>query len=98
MARGIWKGTIGFGLVTIGVELFGGDQPRGLDLDMLDKRDLSRIGYQKINKSTGEVVQLEDIVKGMPVAKDRYVILSADDLKAANPKATQTIDILGFVE
>jgi DNA end-binding protein Ku len=98
MARGIWKGTIGFGLVTIGVELFGGDEPRGLDLDMLDKRDLSRIGYQKINKTTGEIVKFEDIVKGMPVAKDRYVILTSEDLKAANPKATQTIDILGFVD
>ena len=98
MARGIWKGTLGFGLVNIGVELFSGDEPSGLDLDMLDKRDLSRIGYQKINKTTGKVVQQSDIVKGVAVAKDRYVVLTPEDLKAANPKATQSIEISGFVE
>ncbi|MEO6711358.1 MAG: Ku protein, partial [Planctomycetota bacterium] len=72
--------------------------PNALDLDMLDKRDLSRIGYQKFNKTTGKIVQQSDIVKGMAVAKDRYVILTAEDLKAANPKATQAIEIEGFVE
>ncbi|HTF86963.1 MAG TPA: Ku protein [Planctomycetota bacterium] len=98
MARGIWKGTLGFGLVNIGVELFSGDQPNALDLDMLDKRDLSRIGYQKFNKTTGKIVQQSDIVKGMAVAKDRYVVLTAEDLKAANPKATQAIEMEGFVD
>lgn len=98
MARGIWKGTLGFGLVNIGVELFSGGQISPIDLDMLDKRDLSRIGYQTINKSTGEVVERKDIVKGMEVAKNRYVVLSAKDLEAASPKGTQTIEIEGFVE
>ncbi len=98
MPHGIWKGTLGFGLVNIGVELFSAEQPNELDLDMLDKRDLSRIGYLKVNKSTGDVVEAKDIVKGMAVTKDHYVVLSAADLKEANPKATQSIDIVGFVE
>ena len=97
MARGIWKGTIGFGLVTIGVELFGAEAPERLDLDLLDKRDMSRVGYLKINKTTGKPVEQTDIVKGFAVAANRYVILSDADLKSANPKATQNIDVLGFV-
>ena len=32
------------------------------------------------------------------MARDRYVILDDDDLKSANPKATQIIDVLGFVD
>lgn len=97
MPRGIWKGTLGFGLVTIGIELLTAEKTEELDLDMLDKRDHARIGYQKINKSTGEVVAQSDIVKGFEVGDGKYVVLTPDDLKAANPKATQSVDIVGFV-
>ena len=97
MARGIWKGTMGFGLVTIGVELLTAEQPEELDLDMLDRRDNAHIGYQKINKSTGEVVAQSEIVKGFEVEDGSYVVLTPDDLKSANPEATQTVDIVAFV-
>jgi DNA end-binding protein Ku len=97
MARGIWKGSLGFGLVTIGVELYGAEAPERLDLDMLDRRDMSRIGYLKINKTTGKPVESGDIVKGYEVSSNHYVILTDDDLKSANPKSTQTLDVIGFV-
>lgn len=96
MARGLWKGTLGFGLVSIGVELYSGEQSKSLDLDMLDKRDHSRIGYKKYNKTTGEEVESDVIVKGYAVSKGRYVILSDEDLKKANPRKSQTIDVIGF--
>ena len=97
MPRGIWKGTMGFGLVTIGVELLTAEQAEALDLDMLDGRDHAHIGYQKINKSTGEVVPQAEIVKGFEVSDGKYVVLTPDDLKSANPKATQSVDIVAFV-
>lgn len=97
MPRGIWKGTMGFGLVTIGVELLTAEQPEALDLDMLDRRDNAHIGYQKINKATGEVVEQSEIVKGFEVEDGKYVVLTPDELKSANPEATQTVDILAFV-
>jgi len=98
MARALWKGTLGFGLVNVGIELLSANRSEEkLDLDMLDKRDHARIGYQKINKATGEVMDNADIVKGFKVGDDEYVILDEADLKAANPKATQSIDIVGFV-
>ncbi|MES2125227.1 MAG: Ku protein [Gemmatimonadota bacterium] len=97
MARSIWKGSLGFGLVTIGVELFSAEAPERLDLDLLDKRDMGRIGYLKINKNTGKPVPKSDIVRGFNVAGDKYVLLSDADLKAANPEATRLIDVLGFM-
>ncbi len=97
MARGIWKGTLGFGLVSIGVELYSAESPQGLDLDMLHKRDHAPIGYRKYNKVTGQEISNDEIVKGYAVSKGRYVILSHDDLKSANLRATQTIDVIGFV-
>ncbi|MEP6832262.1 MAG: Ku protein [Gemmatimonas sp.] len=97
MPRGIWKGTMGFGLVTIGVELLTAEQTEDLDLNMLDRRDHAHIGYQKINKSTGEVVAQSDIVKGFEVTDGKFVVLTPEDLKSANPKATQSVDIVAFV-
>ena len=51
MARGIWKGSLGFGLVTIGVELYGAESPERFDLDLLDKRDMSQV---EVADETGE--------------------------------------------
>jgi DNA end-binding protein Ku len=98
MARPTWKGTLSFGLVNIGVELHPMEASERLDLDMLDKRDMGRIGYQKINKSTGETVDAKDIVKGYAVSKNKYVVLTDADIKAANPKASRTVDVIGFVD
>jgi DNA end-binding protein Ku len=98
MARPTWKGTLSFGLVNIAVELHTMETSDRLDLDMLDKRDMGRIGYLKINKTTGETVAQKDIVKGYPVSKNKYVLLTDADIKAANPKASRTLDVIGFVE
>lgn len=97
MPRGIWKGTLGFGLVSIGVELLSAEAPERLDLDLLDRRDHARIRYRKVNEATGEEVPQEDIVRGYEVEKGEYVELSDQELKAANPKSSQTVDIIGFV-
>lgn len=98
MQRALWKGAISFGLVHIPVELFSAEKRNELDLTMLDSRDFSPIGYKRFNKKTGKEVGWENIVKGYEYAEDQYVVLSEEDLKRANVKATQTIDILAFVE
>ena len=98
MARAVWKGAITFGLVHIPVDLFSGAKENDLDFDWIDKRDNAPVGYQRINKTTGKPIEMSDIVKGYEWAKGNYVILKDEDFKAANPKATQTVDILAFVE
>lgn len=98
MQRALWKGAISFGLVHIPVELFSAEKRNELDLTMLDSRDFSPIGYKRVNKKTGKEVEWENIVKGYEYDEDQYVVLSEEDLKRANVKATQTIDILAFVQ
>jgi len=97
MARAIWRGTLRFGLVNIAVELEPIDVPERLELDLLDRRDMARIGYQKYNKRTGKPVPDADIVRGFPVARNRYVVLSDEEIAAANPATTHAIDVIGFV-
>lgn len=98
MARALWKGAISFGLVHIPVELISASLDHELDLSMLDRRDFAPIGYKRYNKQTGEEVGWDDIIKGYEYKKDEYVVLSDEDLRQANVKATQTIDIDTFVD
>ena len=65
---------------------------------MLDKRDFAPIGYQRYNKSTGKVVDWNNIVKGYEYEKGEYVVLTDEDFRRANVEASRTIDIEGFVE
>jgi DNA end-binding protein Ku len=98
MARSMWKGAISFGLVHIPVELYPATTEHSLDLHMLDRRDFAPIGFKRYNKNTGKEVSWDDIIKGYEYADDEYVVLSDEDLRRANPEATQTIDILAFVD
>ncbi len=97
-ARALWKGAISFGLVNVPVELFPAEDRKAFKFSMLDKRDLSPVGYKRYSKATGKEVAWDDIVKGYEYRKDQYVVLSDEDFRKANPKATQTIDIKTFVD
>lgn len=98
MARSMWKGAISFGLVHIPVEMYPAVSDKGLDLHMLDRRDFSPIGFKRYNKNTQKEVSWDDIIKGYEYSDGEYVVLSDEDLRRANPEATQTIDILAFVD
>ena len=98
MARALWKGAISFGLVHIPVELISASLDHELDLSMLDRRDFAPIGYKRYNKRTGKEVEWDDIIKGYEYQTDEYVVLSDEDLRQANVKATQTIAIDTFVD
>lgn len=95
--RSVWNGSISFGLVSIPVKVFPGSEERRLDLDMLDRRDLSRIRYKRVNEKSGEEVAWEDIVKGYK-KDDAYVVLEDEDFEKANMKKSKTIDIEEFVD
>ena len=99
MARGLWKGAISFGLVNVPVELYSAQKKSSeLDMTMLDKRDLSPVGYKRVNKATGKEVPWDDVVKGYEYKDDKYVVLSEEDFRRANPEASKTVDIQAFVE
>ncbi|MFP5350236.1 MAG: Ku protein [Gammaproteobacteria bacterium] len=98
MPRTIWKGSISFGLVNIPIALYPGEQRDELHFTLLDSRDMSPVGYKRINKRTGGEVAWEQIVKGYEYDKDQYVVLGEEEFRRANVKATQTIDIMDFVK
>ena len=98
MPRVIWKGAISFGLVHVPVALYPASQDVGIDFDWLDKRSMDPVGYKRVNKRTGKDIQGDDIVKGIKQDDGNYVVLSEDQIRAAYPKSTQTIEIESFVK
>jgi DNA end-binding protein Ku len=98
MARYLWKGSLSFGLVEIPVGLLSAESSHELKFTFLDRRDYSPVGYQRYNKKTEKPVPWEDIVRGYEYEDGEYVIMSDDDLKRANLKSTQSIEILSFVD
>ena len=98
MARAIWKGAISFGLVYIPVELHPASRSGTLELHLLDRRDFAPVGYERVNKRTGESVAWNDIVKGYEYKKGEYVALSDEDFRQANIKASQTLELESFTD
>jgi DNA end-binding protein Ku len=98
MPRSIWKGSISFGLVNIPVGLYTAEKSKELHFNLLDRRNLAPIHYQRINSKTGKEVRWEDTVRGFEFEPKRYVVLSDEDLKRANPVSTQTVEIIEFVD
>ena len=98
MPRSLWKGSISFGLVNIPVSLYAAEKSDELSFNQLDKRDLSPVGYKRINKKTEKEVPWDQIVRGYEYEDGSYVVLTSQDLKRANVEATQTIEIVEFVD
>ena len=98
MPRVLWKGAISFGLVHVPVSLYPASTSESISFDMIDKRDFSPVGYKRYNKRTGEEVSRENIVKGYEYEKGEYVVVTDEDFKLANVEATQTVDIVSFVD
>jgi DNA end-binding protein Ku len=98
MAHAIWSGAINFGLVTIPVKLYSAVRTNDLRFNFLHEKDGGRIYNERHCTVCGEKVEYGDLVRGYEYEKGRYVTISDDDLKAVRPEATQSVQIVEFVD
>jgi DNA end-binding protein Ku len=97
-ARPTATGTISFGLVSIPVRLYTAAQPASsVSFNLLHAKDGGRLRQQYVCSVCGEKVERDAMVKGYEFEKDRYVRFTAEELKALDEIASQTIDIAEFV-
>lgn len=97
MPRPFWKGAVTFGMVHIPVSVYPAQDPGEIDLDLLDRRDLSPIGYRKVNKNTGEEVPPSEIVRGFRLDTGDYVLVDEDRFRRDAGDRAHTIEITSFV-
>lgn len=96
-AHAIASGTISFGLVAVPVKLYAATKSKSVSFNLLHAKDKSRLRQQYTCSTCGEVVERTAMVKGYEYAKDQYVVLTDDELRALEQKTEQSIEIEEFV-
>jgi DNA end-binding protein Ku len=98
MARSIWSGAISFGLVNVPVKLYSAVSRKTVRFNQLNAETGNRIQQKRVDPETGEEVSYDQIVKGFELTKDRYVVITPDEMDALDPERTRTVDIEDFVD
>ncbi len=98
MARAIWSGSIGFGLVTIPVRLHSAISRKTVRFNQIDADSGARIRQKRVSALDGSEVPAERIRKGYELASGDYVTVTESELAALAPRASRTIDIHEFVD
>ncbi|HEY2962906.1 MAG TPA: Ku protein [Pyrinomonadaceae bacterium] len=95
-ARPFWSGTLTFGLVSVPVNLFPAARGGRASLRMLgpDGQPLARRYYAE---KTGKDLDADEVVRGYEIKKDKYVVVTDDELERLEPEKTRDINLTQFV-
>lgn len=95
--RSIWKGTVSFGLVSIGVKLFSATEEKDVSFHQVRREDGSRIRYRRVAEADGQEVAYNDIARGYELPGGETIILTDEDFKDLPLPSAKTVDVLRFV-
>jgi DNA end-binding protein Ku len=95
--RSIWKGSVSFGLVSIGVKLYSATEERDISFHQVRREDGARIRYKRVAESDGEEVAYSDIAKGYQLPSGEIVVLTDEDFKDLPLPSARVVDVLQFV-
>jgi DNA end-binding protein Ku len=98
MPRPIWSGSLSFGLVNVPVRLMSATRDLGVHFNQLHEKDNARIEVRRVCSAEGTEVPWEEVGRGYELDDGRVVMLTDEELEAADPKKTRTIDIEAFVD
>jgi DNA end-binding protein Ku len=96
MARPLWTGSLSFGLVNVPVELHSAVRDRQLHFTQLNERSGSPIEVHRYCTKEDREVDWEDVAHGYELDDGRQVVLTDEELEAAAPRRTRTIDVEQF--
>jgi DNA end-binding protein Ku len=95
--RSIWKGSVSFGLVSIGVKLYSATEERDVSFHQVRRTDGARIRYKRVAESDGEEVAYADIAKGYQLPSGETVVLTDEDFADLPLPSARVVDVLQFV-
>jgi DNA end-binding protein Ku len=98
MPRSLWNGSLSFGLVNVPVALYSAVSDEGVHFRQLHEKDGAPIDTRRFCSEEDVEVPWEEIVHGYEVSKGKWVTLTDEELAAAEPRKTRTIDIEEFVD
>ncbi|SFG43829.1 DNA end-binding protein Ku [Halobacillus alkaliphilus] len=95
----MWKGTISFGLVNIPIKLHAATENKDIKLRQLHEECKSPIEYKKRCPVCEREVESQEIVKAYEYAKNKFVVLDAEDLETLKKEQEdKAVEILDFVK
>lgn len=98
MPRSLWSGSLSFGLVNVPVALVSAVRDVDVHFNQLDSETGVRLHVERYCKEEGVAIPYEEVASGYPRSDgDGYVLLTDEELDAAQPEKTRTIDISEFV-
>src|SRR5450432_314886 len=97
--RAYWKGYLKLSLVSCPVKLYAATSASSgkISFNMLHKNTLNRVQQRYHDPELGEIDRA-DLVKGYQFEKDKYVVVTAEELEAIEIESSKTIDIDGFCD
>src|SRR5438876_11950716 len=95
-ARPFWSGTLTFGLVSVPVDHYPGNRTNRAPLRMLgpEGEPLSRRYY---SEKSGRDLDDDEMIRGYEIEKDRYVIVTDEELERLAPEQSRDLDLRRFV-
>jgi len=95
--RPFWSGTLSFGLVSVPVNLFPANRSKRAPLRMLgpEGEPLARKYY---GEKSERDLDADEMVRGYEIAKDKYVVVTDEELERLAPEKTRDIDLTLFVD
>lgn len=96
--RPIWQGHLRLSLVACPVTLYTATTTaHDVRFHLVNPATRNRIRQLTIDAETGEEVDRKDLLRGYEVEKDRYVLLTDEEIDAVRLESTHTLDIERFV-
>ncbi|HEY2482423.1 MAG TPA: Ku protein [Caulobacteraceae bacterium] len=97
--RATWKGYLRLSLVSCPVKLYPATSSTAgkISFNLLHKDTLNRVQQKYHDPELGEIDRA-DLVKGYQFEKDKYVVVTNDELEQIEIESSKTIDIDGFVD
>jgi DNA end-binding protein Ku len=95
--RSIWNGAIAFGAVNVPIKVFGAREDQQIHFHEVHLDDGGGIEHHLVNPQTGRAINRDKVVKGYEVAEDEWVVVSNDELKAADAPRRKAVELEDFV-
>jgi len=96
-ARPFWSGTLTFGLVSVPVDLYPGNRTNRAPLRMLGPKG-EPLARRYFSQKTERDLDNDEMVRGYELDRDKYVIVTDEELERLAPEKSRDIDLRRFVE
>lgn len=95
--KALWRGSISFALVNIPVKLYSATHKRDVGFHLLHGKCSTRLRYERFCETCKTEVPWEEAVHGYEYEKDKYVVVTDEDIERLPVETSKSIDIMRFV-